>query len=151
VRLFAALVFLACASTLCAPLLARADEACRPEGDTVVCKRAGFDILVGKLLDARKAAQECVLRSELSTADASVLKSRLDLALAERDKARADLAVEHARPVPYGRRLAAVGLGAVAGLAGALVPSASSEVGTTALLALSASSAATAVALILSE
>ena len=150
-RTFAVAVFLACASTLCAPLLARADEPCKSVGATVVCQREGFDKLVGKLLDARASASKCVLEAESRTADAAVLKARLGLAVAERDKALADLAVIHARPTPWGRRFAAVGLGAVAGLAGSLAPSASSEVGTTALLALSASSAATAVVLILSE
>lgn len=125
-RLFVATVFLACA-----PLLARAEEQpCKASGATVVCQRAGFDTLVGKLLDARKAAQECVLRSESSTADATVLKTRLSLASAERDKALADVTVLRSRPVPYGRRLAAVGLGTVSGLAGSLGASASSEVAT---------------------
>jgi hypothetical protein len=151
-RTLAVCVFLAGAMTLCAPLLVRAEEQpCRAVADTVVCQREGFDKLVGKLLDARKAAQECVLRSEASTADAAVLKARLDLASAERDKALADLAVERARPFPRQRMLAAVGLGAVAGLAGALAPSASSETGAASLLAASFASAATAVVLVLSE
>jgi hypothetical protein len=151
-RLLAVCLFLACASTLCAPMLAKAEEApCRPEGATVVCQRAGFDTLVGKLLDARKAAQECVLRSESSAADAAVLKTRLDLASAERDKALADMAVIRARPTPWGRRLAAVGLGVVAGLAGSLGAGASSEVATTGLFSVAGVSAATAVALVLSE
>ena len=150
-RLFAVAVFLACASTLCAPLLARAEEPCRAEGPVVVCQRAGFDALVTKLLDARKAAKECVLRAEMSTAEAGVLKADRALALAERDRARAELERERARPFPRGRMLAAVGLGAVAGLAGSLAPSASSETGAASLLAVSFTSAASAVVLVLME
>jgi hypothetical protein len=151
-RTLAVLVFLACASTLCAPLLARAEEQpCRAVADTVVCQRAGFDILVSKLLDARAAASKCVLRAEASTADAAVLKTRLNLANAERDKAFADVTVLRSKPVPYGRRLAAVGLGTVGGLAGSLGASASSEVATASLFSVAIVSAATAVVLVLSE
>lgn len=151
-RTLAVCVFLACAMTLCAPLLVRAEEApCKASGATVVCQRAGFDTLVSRLLDARKAAQECVLRSEASTADAAVLRTRLDLANAERDKALADLAVEKKKPFPARQMMVAVSLGAISGLAGSLGASASSEVATASLFSVAAVSAATAVVLVLSE
>ena len=145
-RKLAVLVFLACASA------AQAEEQpCRADGATVVCQREGFDILVGKLLDAKSAAAKCVLESELRTADAAILKTRLGLANAERDKALADVTVLRSKPVPYGRRLAAVGLGTVSGLAGSLGASASSEVATASLFSVAIVSAATAVVLVLSE
>jgi hypothetical protein len=151
-RTLAVLVFLACAMTLCAPLLVRAEEQpCRAVGATVVCQRSGFDTLVGKLLDARKAAQECVLRSEASTADAAVLKARIDLALAERDKAVADLAALRAKPWPRSRLLSAVGLGVLSGLAAAAAPQVHSESVSTALLAVSAASVAVAGGLVIME
>ena len=115
-RLFAVAVFLAVGMTLCAPLLARADEQpCRSVGDTVVCQRAGFDVLVHKLLDAKADAKKCVLEAESRTADAAVLKARVDAALAERDVALADVAVLRAKKPPYGYWAAAVGVGFLSG------------------------------------
>ncbi len=121
-RTLAVLVFLACAMTLCAPLLARAEEQpCRAVGDTVVCQRAGFDVLVSKLLDARKERDVCVLTAESRTADAAVLKARVDAAIAERDAARADVAVLKAARPSYGYWAAALGVGFVSGAAVTLV------------------------------
>lgn len=121
-RTLAVLVFLACAMTLCAPLLARADDQpCRAVGDTVVCQRAGFDVLVSKLLDARKERDVCVLAAEARTADAEVLKARVEAALAERDKARADVTVLKAQKPPYVYWAAALGVGFLSGAAVTLV------------------------------
>jgi hypothetical protein len=151
-RTLAVFVFLACAATLCAPMISRAEEQpCRAEGATVVCQRAGFDTLVGKLLDARAEAKRCALAGEAAAADAEVLKARLAFAVAERDKALADLALLKAKPFPTRRMLEAVGLGAASGLAGSLALSASSEVATASLFSVAFASAASAVVLVLME
>lgn len=151
-RTLAVCIFLACAMTLCAPLLVRAEEQpCRAVADTVVCQRAGFDTLVNKLLDARKERDVCVLRSEVSTADAGVLKSKLNLAVSERDKALADLAVVKAKPVPYGRRIGAVGLGFLSGMALAAAPLPQSESVSVGLLGAAFTAAAGALALVVLE
>ena len=133
------------------PMLAHADDACRAAGDTVVCKRAGFDVLVNKLLDARKERDVCVLNAESRTADAAVLKARIDAALAERDVARADLAVLKAKPVPYGRRVGAVGLGFLSGMALAVAPLPQSESVSVGLLGAAFTAAAGALALVVLE
>ena len=150
-RKLAVCLFLACGLTLCAPMLAHADDACRADGDTVVCKRAGFDVLVNKLLDARKERDVCVLNAESRTADAAVLKARVDAALAERDLARADLAVLKAKPVPYGRRIGAVGLGLLSGMALAAAPLPQSESVSVGLLGAAFTAAAGALALVVLE
>jgi hypothetical protein len=151
-RVMVAFVFLFCVSTLCAPLVAHGEEQpCRAHGATVVCQRAGFDALVGKLLDAKEASAKCALASESQAADAEVLKARLAFAAAERDKALSDLAVAKAKPFPTRTMLEAVGLGAVSGLAGSFALSASSEVATASLFSVAFASAATAVALVLWE
>jgi hypothetical protein len=151
-RLLAVCVFFACAMTLCAPLLANGEEQpCRSVGATVVCQRAGFDVLVGKLLDARKAADKCVLEAQAAQSDLEVLKARLAFAGAERDAARARVAVLEAKPFPTQRMLSAVGLGIVSGLAGSFGAGASSEVATASLFSVAAVSAATAFVLVLSE
>ena len=151
-RTLAVCIFLACAVTLCAPLLVRAEEQpCRAVGDTVVCQRAGFDVLVSKLLDARKERDVCVLTAESRTADAAVLKARVDAALAERDVARADLAVVKAKPVPYGRRIGAVGLGFLSGMALAASPLPQSESVSVGLLGAAFTAAVGAVALVVLE
>lgn len=150
-RTLAVCLFLACGLTLCAPLLAHAEDACRLDGDVVVCKRAGFDILVNKLLDARKERDVCVLEAESRTADAAVLKARVDAAIAERDVARADLAVELAKPKPYGRRIGAVGLGFLSGMALAAAPLPQSESVSVGLLGAAFTAAAGALALVVLE
>ena len=150
-RPLAVLVFLAVGMTLCAPLLARSEEPCRAVGATVVCDRAAFDVLVGKLLDAQKARDVCVLKTESSTADAAVLKARIDAANAERDAARASEAALKAKPKPYARRAMAVGLGVLSGLGLATAPNIKSSTVSTGVLGLSLGSAAAASALILSE
>ena len=151
-RTLAVCVFFACAMTLCAPLLARAEEQpCRAVADTVVCQRAGFDTLVSKLLDARKERDVCVLESESRTADAAVLKARIDLVASERDVARADLAVVKAKPVPYGRRIGAVGLGFLSGMALAAAPLPQSESVSVGLLGAAFTAAAGALALVVLE
>ena len=150
-RTLATVLFLACAMTLCAPLLVRAEEPCRAVGDTVVCQRAGFDALVGKLLDARAEADKCALKAQAAQSDLEVLKARLAFAGAERDAARARVAVLEARRFPTQRMLSAVGLGIVSGLAGSFGLSASSEVATASLFSVAAVSAATAVGLVLWE
>jgi hypothetical protein len=102
---------------------AKADEApCQPEGDTVVCKRAGFDVLVHKLVDAKAASEKCVLEVESRTAATKVLEAKLVLAVSERDLARAELAAERTKPTPWGRRWAAAGLAVAGGLAAGLSP-----------------------------
>ena len=150
-RTLAVCVFLACGMTLCAPLLARAEEPCRADGATVVCQRAGFDALVGKLLDARASAAKCVLESEVRTADAEVLKAAQATTLAELDAARAEVDRLKARRFPRGRMLEAVGLGTAAGLAGAGAAAVSSNTASAVLAGVSLTSAATAVVLVLME
>lgn len=141
----AALLFLA-------PLLARAEDGpCQAEGTTVVCQREGFDTLVGKLLDARAAAEKCALQSQVKDADGAALAARLGLAAAERDKALADLAVERAKPFPRQRMLGAVGLGALAGMALAAAPLPQSESVSVGLLGAAFTAAAGAVALVVLE
>jgi hypothetical protein len=67
---------------------ARADEACRAVGDTVVCQRAGFDTLVDKCVDADTRAKVCSIN--------------LFEAVRQRDESRAafDACAAAPRPVP---------------------------------------------------
>lgn len=150
-RKLAVCIFFACATTLCAPLLARADEPCKAVGKTVVCDRAAFDVLVSKLLDAQKARDACTLRTEASTAETAALTARVDAANAERDRAAAEAAAIKAQPKPYGRRAAAIGLGVLSGLGLVAAPNIKSSTVSNSVLGLSLGSAAAASALILSE
>lgn len=141
-----------CTILALAPSLAASEEQpCKAVGNTVVCDRAAFDVLVSKLLEARKDRDACAVKTESGSADAAALKARLDLANAERDKARADVAVLQSKPKPYGRGFAAVGLGVLSGLGLATAPRIRSSTISTGVLGLSLGSAAAASALILSE
>ena len=134
------------------PLCAEAEEApCKATGDTVVCQRAGFDVLVGKVLEARQAAERCKLEREKEDADRKVVEARLALVTSERELALARVRELEARPFPRGRMLAAVGLGAGAGVAAALAPSVSSDAASIGLAGAALVSAAAAAVLVLME
>ncbi len=67
-----------------APVVALADEPpCKADGDRVTCTRAGFDVLVKRLIDADALAKERAIR--LAAADQSVAetKAALDACLAK--------------------------------------------------------------------
>jgi hypothetical protein len=135
-----------------APLIALSEEApCKAEGATVVCTRTGFDTLVGKTIDFRKAAEKCVLEAESRTADMKVLDAKLALATSERDAARAEVEVWKTKPFPRSKMFAAVGLGAVAGVAGVGAAQVQSDVAAAGLGGLSLISLAAAVVLVVLE
>lgn len=138
---------------LLAPIVAFSEEAqpCKAEGDTVVCTRPGFDTLVGKTLDARKAAEVCSLNREADAADRKVLESRLMQAMTKTALARAELDAERSKPKPWARRFGALGLAAVGGVAAAAAPQVQSDAAAVGLGALALSSVAVAAALMLSE
>lgn len=134
------------------PLVALSEEApCRADGDTVVCQRAGFDTLVKKFLDTKAALEKCVLEAESRTADMKVLDARLALALSERDAARAEVEVWKTRPFPKAKMFAAVGLGALGGLAGVGATQVQSDAAAVGLGGLSLVSVAAAVVLVALE
>ena len=136
-----------------APLIALSEEAqpCKAEGATVVCTRPGFDVLVGKVLEARQTAERCKLEREADAATARVVEARLSLVTSERELALARVRELEARPFPRGRMFAAVGLGLVAGMAAAAAPSVSSDVAVAGLAGTAVVSAAAAAVLILME
>ena len=71
-------------AVILAPSVALADEpACKADGDRVTCTRAGFDVLVKRLIDADALAKERAIR--LDAADQSVAESKaaLDACLAK--------------------------------------------------------------------
>ena len=146
------LILLTIILLILAPLIAFAEEQpCRADGDTVVCKREGFDVLVRKVIDARATADKCVLEAESRTADAKVLDAKLAAAIAEADVARAELAVERSKPKPWARRFAALGIAAVSGVAAGIAPSVSSESVSLTLLGVGVAGLATSALLVALE
>ncbi len=135
-----------------APVVALGEEGpCRADGDTVVCKREGFDVLVRKVIDARASAEKCVLEAESRTADAKVLDAKLAASLAETEVARAKLAVERSKPKPWSRRFAALGIAAASGVAVGVAPGVSSESVSYTLLGVGVAGFATAALLVALE
>jgi len=101
--------------------VARADEdPCKPVGSTVVCDRAGFEILVKKLID--------------SDADAKRTKVLLDAKTADYEEAQTALTdcldIPKVPPVPVPKELAVGPM--VLGIAGGLVAGALAVVDTSA-------------------
>ena len=135
-----------------APLIALSEEAsCRADGSTVVCTRTGFDTLVAKTLDARKAAEACSLMREADAADRKVLDAKLAQAMSETALARAELEAERMKPKPWARRFTALGLAAVGGVAAAVAPQVQSDAAAVGLGGLSLVSLATAALLVALE
>jgi len=61
---------------------ASAEEApCRPVGDTVVCNRAGFDVLVKKLIDSKAATETLSIKLDAMTQDANDTHKSLEACL----------------------------------------------------------------------
>jgi len=134
------------------PAIAWAEDApCRAEGSAVICNRQGFDTLVSKVLEARGAAEKCVLEAESRTADQKVLEARLALVTSERELALARVRELETKPFPRGRMLAAVGLGLGAGVAAALAPSVSSDAAAIGLGGVAVVGAAAAAVLVFLE
>jgi hypothetical protein len=127
------------------------DSPCKRQGDLVVCRREGFDVLVAKTVsfkaEAEKAAARIVAMEAQSKADAS----RIDLLVAERELGRAELAACKARPFPTRKMLWAAGIGFGGGLAVATAPQVSSEVIASGLLVAGAAGLVTSAVLVLSE
>jgi ABC-type uncharacterized transport system ATPase subunit len=146
------LVILTIILLILAPIVAFAEEQpCRAEGDTVVCQREGFDVLVHKLVDAKASADACVVMREADAANLRVSDAKLAAAVASADVARAELAAEKAKPKPWARRFTALGAAAVGGVAVGLAPSVSSESVSAALLTVGVVGLATSVILVAVE
>jgi hypothetical protein len=54
---------------------------CRPVGDTVVCNRAGFDVLVKKLIDAKAEGEKLSIKLDAMTQDANDTHKSLEACL----------------------------------------------------------------------
>ena len=59
------------------------EKPCVPQGDTVVCQRAGFDALVRATLDAKADAKTCKIQREAVEAERDDVRRALDEQLAK--------------------------------------------------------------------
>ena len=65
------------------PAVALADDPpCKPDGDGVKCSRAGFDVLVKRLIDTDAKAKEVAIRLAASEHSVAEVKAALDACLA---------------------------------------------------------------------
>lgn len=103
--------------------VAVADEApCRPDGDLVICKRAGFDVLVKKLIDSKAESEKLVIKLEAMTKDADDAHKALETCLSRPEP-------KPPEPVSAQRAIAPVVAAALG--AAVLVGSVSADIGST--------------------
>lgn len=102
--------------------VAVAEEApCRPDGDRVVCNRAGFDVLVKKLIDAKASTETLSIKLDAMTKDADDAHKALEVCLSRPEP-------KPPEPVSAQRAVLPVVLGAVG--ASVLVGSIAADIGT---------------------
>ena len=103
--------------------VAAADEApCRPDGDRVICNRAGFDVLVRKLVDAKAEGEKLSIMLDVSKKDADDAHKALETCLSRPEP-------KPPEPVSAQRAIAPVVAAALG--AAVLVGSVSADIGST--------------------